>query len=78
MGRTIAINILQTQWEGPYPIVEKVYENNYKLKIKGKLKVYHANRLKNFIEREDESTTDYIAHSSIMKQTIDIMKKSSK
>ena len=35
-------NILQTQWEGPYPIAEKVYENNYKLKIKGKLKVYHG------------------------------------
>ena len=51
-------NILQTQWEGRYQIVEIVYENNYKLKIKANLKVCHANWLKKFIEREDESTSD--------------------
>ena len=49
-------NILQTQWTGPYPIVQKIHENNYRIKINGKLKIYHANRMKLFIDREEENT----------------------
>ena len=45
-------NIMQTQWTRLYPIIEKIYENDYKIKIKGKLKVFHANRKKGLLKEK--------------------------
>ena len=42
------------QWKGPYEVSAVVGTNDYKVKIKDKLKVYHANLLKKYIEREEE------------------------
>ena len=47
-------NLLQTQWTGPYVVLEKVNLNNYKAQIKQRVKIYHANMLKKFIEQETE------------------------
>ena len=47
-------NKLLMQWKGPYEVSAVVGTNNYKVKIKDKLKVYHANLLKKYIEREEE------------------------
>ena len=52
---------MQTQRAGPFQIIEKISENNYTIKIKGKLKVYHANKMKRFIEREKEIIPSYNA-----------------
>ena len=41
------------QWKGPYEVLEKVGELDYKIKIKGKVKVFHINMLKLYVERED-------------------------
>ena len=50
--------MLQMQWVGPYVVIDKPSIHNYKIKINGKLRTYHANLLKRFIERErmDEPT----------------------
>ncbi|XP_070198809.1 golgin subfamily A member 6-like protein 22 [Littorina saxatilis] len=48
-------NKLQLTWKGPYPVVEKVGSCNYRVKIKGRDKLLHANLLKLYVERESES-----------------------
>ena len=42
------------QWKGPYKVSAVVGVNVYKVRVKDKLKVYHANLLKAYIEREEE------------------------
>ena len=39
--------------KGPYEVLEKVGELYYKTKIKDKVKMFHINMLKSFVERED-------------------------
>ena len=47
-------NKLLMQWKGPYEVSAVVGTNDYKVKVKDKLKVYDANLLKKYIEREEE------------------------
>ena len=47
-------NKLLTQWKGPYEVSAVVGINAYKVRVKDKLKVYHSNLLKTYIEREEE------------------------
>ncbi|KAH3717167.1 hypothetical protein DPMN_059947 [Dreissena polymorpha] len=44
-------NKLLMQWQGPYEIVEKVGESDYRLDVNGHVKTYHANMLKKYVER---------------------------
>jgi len=41
---------LDAQWTGPYRIVEKISDVNYKIQMKRKTICVHANRLKSFVE----------------------------
>ena len=45
-------NKLLMQWKGPYGVLEKIGKLDYKIKIKGKVKVFHINMLKLYVERE--------------------------
>lgn len=47
-------NKLLMQWKGPYDIVEKLGDMDYKVNVDGKLKTLHANLLKKYVERDDE------------------------
>ena len=38
------------QWTGPFEVSSVVGLNDYKVKVKGKEKVYHANLLKKYFE----------------------------
>ncbi|KAL8606779.1 hypothetical protein ACOMHN_049608 [Nucella lapillus] len=42
---------LELAWQGPYEVVGKVGEVDYKLRIGGKVKLYHVNLLRQFVER---------------------------
>lgn len=42
------------QWKGPSTIVEKVGKVDYKIDMGGKLKTFHANMLKLYVERESK------------------------
>ncbi|XP_062609261.1 uncharacterized protein LOC134271008 [Saccostrea cucullata] len=44
-------NKLLMQWKGPFQIVKKIGNVDYQLDMNGKLKTYHANLLKSYIER---------------------------
>ena len=48
-------NKLEMAWRGPYMIEERIGECDYKITIRGKTKVFHANMLKAFIERADNT-----------------------
>ncbi len=45
-------NKLLMQWKGPYTILEHVRGYDYRIDMKGKPRLYHANMLKQYIERE--------------------------
>ena len=45
---------LLMQWKGPYEVSAVVGINDYKVRVKDKLKVYHANLLKAYMEREEK------------------------
>lgn len=47
-------NKLLMQWKGPFDIVERLGDMDYRVNIDGKIKTIHANLLKQYIEREDE------------------------
>ena len=40
-------------WKGPFEVSSVVGLNDYKVKVKGKEKVYHANLLKKYFERKE-------------------------
>ena len=46
-------NKLLMQWKGPFEVSAVVGLNDYKGKVKGKERVYHANLLKKYFARED-------------------------
>ena len=41
-------NKLLAQWQGPFDVIEKVNEINYKIKVGGQHKVFHINMLKKY------------------------------
>ena len=46
-------NKLLLSWKGPYEVTEVVNELDYKVKVNGKAKVYHANLLCCYEQREE-------------------------
>jgi len=49
------------QWKGPFEVSALVGHNNYKVRVKGKERVYHANLLKEYFEREDSASIGAVA-----------------
>ena len=47
-------NKLLLQWKGPYKVVEKMSKVNYKIQVGNKVKNFHVNMLKPYMEREVE------------------------
>lgn len=45
-------NKLLMHWKGPYNIVERVGDLDYRISVKGKLKLFHVNMLKLYVERD--------------------------
>ena len=46
-------NKLLMQWKGPYEIVAKLGKVDYKIDMQGKVKTFHANMLKRYIDRAE-------------------------
>ena len=45
---------IKAKWSGPFPLVEVLSNNNYKLDVGGRQGVLHINQLRKFAERENE------------------------
>ena len=54
-------NKLLMQWKGPFEVSSVVGLNDYKVKVKGKEKAYHANLLKKYFEREETTAEGAVA-----------------
>ena len=54
-------NKLLMQWKGPFEVSAVVGLNDYKVRVKGKERVYHANLLKKYFEREDSGPVGAVA-----------------
>ena len=48
-------NKLTLQWKGPYEVTEKVNRMDYKVNADGKIKIFHANLLKEYHERDKDT-----------------------
>ena len=46
-------NKLLMQWKGPFTITEKFGKVDYRIQMNGKIKTFHANLLKRYVERYD-------------------------
>ena len=44
-------------WKGPFAVTEKIYEDNFKVNVRGKIRTYHANLLKKYHPRDDPEVT---------------------
>ena len=44
------------QWKGPYKVLERIGMNDYRVRVKGKVRTYHVNLLKEYVERKEEET----------------------
>ena len=48
-------NKLQLAWRGPYTVLERVGDWDYKIRVEGKEKLFHANLLKKYLRRDASS-----------------------
>ncbi|RUS91501.1 hypothetical protein EGW08_000722 [Elysia chlorotica] len=58
-------NKLLMQWKGPYEVEQVVGINDYKVKIGRGSKVFHANLLKKYITRDNESSSQDVMTSCL-------------
>ncbi|XP_076462144.1 uncharacterized protein LOC143294651 [Babylonia areolata] len=50
-------NKLQLCWQGPFEVLERKGEADYKIRMGGQDKLYHANLLKRYVERQADSVS---------------------
>lgn len=55
---------LRLHWRGPYEVKEKVGDYSYRIMIKNKLKLFHINLLKPFIERQPIAAEDNLVQAN--------------
>lgn len=58
-------NKLRPQWKGPFEVVKKVNRVDYQLNIQGKVKTFHINLVKKFVERSRYETVDVVTDESV-------------
>ena len=64
-------NKLLLQWKGPYSVLENFNGYDYRIQVRSKLKTFHANLLRKYIERETvEENVD--GHVSVAVLDIDV------
>ena len=61
---------LSMQWRGPYEIISKVGQCNYRIKVNGKERLYHANMMKLYISRQDPGSDEPQPSTSTDQSTI--------
>ena len=66
-------NKLLAQWKGPYVVTDKVGSVDYKVKVRGREKVYHVNMLKTWYERPDEmkNEVEYLACLDVVEDKVE-------
>ena len=58
-------NKLLMQWRGPFEIIKKIGNADYRIDMNGKIKTFHANMLKLYIDRADEDDTGVLGVAGV-------------
>ncbi|XP_071485282.1 uncharacterized protein [Diadema antillarum] len=64
-------NKLLMQWKGPFKVVGKVGQMDYKIDVGGKVKTFHANLLKQFFRRQERAGVLDIACTPVVDDSMD-------
>ena len=64
-------NKLELCWQGPFEVLEKVGEADYRIRMRGRDKLYHANLLKRYLERKSETTENEVAAAVVVVEDTD-------
>lgn len=59
-------NKLLMKWKGPYEVIKRISKVNYSIMIKGQLKVFHINMLKQYHEREEDCNAFMVAAVAVI------------
>ncbi|KAK7110753.1 uncharacterized protein [Littorina saxatilis] len=54
--KPLKTNKLELTWQGPFEVLEKLNDFDYKVQVRRKEKVFHVNLLKSYVEREQPVT----------------------
>ena len=63
-------NKLLMQWKGPFEIMECRNDNNYRVQLNGRLKLFHANMLKKYVERK--TTEVELLNAAVVEDSHDV------
>jgi hypothetical protein len=58
-------NKLQLEWQGPYKVLGEKGGHTYKVLVKGKTKVFHANLLKRYVNREEPVVVATVVYEDV-------------
>ena len=53
------------QWKGPFAVTKKVNRVDYQLNMQGKMKIFHINLLKKYIERPKAEVSPILSDNSV-------------
>ena len=59
-------NKLLLQWKGPFKVTHKVGKHDYRVDQNGKIKIYHANMLRKYVERAETTEEERVSASSCL------------
>ena len=59
-------NKLLLQWKGPFKVTHKVGKHDYRVDQNGKIKIYHANLLRKYVERAETTKEERVSASSCL------------
>ena len=68
-------NKLLMQWKGPYVIADKVSSHNYKVRVRGKEKVYHVNLLKKYIRRPEAAVPEDVCRGILQVASVAVIEE---
>ena len=58
-------NKLQLEWQGPFKVLSGIGANTYKVLVKAKMKIFHANLLKKYIHREEPVVVATVVYKDV-------------
>jgi len=70
-------NKLLMHWKGPFGVIERRNDNNYRIQLPGKVKMFHANMLKKCTERKPTFPTGMeILGAAVVESSNDVIDES--
>jgi len=65
-------NKLLMQWNGPFEIVDCRNDNNYRIQLQGRVKMFHANMLKKYHVRENADESMQIVGAAVIEDSHEV------